>query len=111
MKKEIFPYFRKRFAKILNKEPWINNGSARIVYEDVLQVISADFVSNSNVKKAYDILKPTLETYRFKRVDFLWFKDAIAHESFSILSPPDMADFKQNEQKNYLAMIFSLEPY
>jgi len=87
----LFPYFRKRMAALYNEAVWIEDGvvKARGRNNEILRLIAADFAANRNIKEVHDAILNNLKTFRFKRVEFLWYEHDDEYTYYKIDSPKD----------------------
>lgn len=92
---KIFPYFRKEFASMANSKLWIADGAASVrgSRDEILRLVSSDFVSHQNIQNSYDAIIGKLEELRFKRVEFLWYKYDDDYTYYKINSPSDVDSF------------------
>lgn len=87
-----FPKLRRRFAEILNKTLWIDDGKAYVQGStaSTLNVVSHTFALNENVRDGYLAIADTLKTLRFDRVKFKWAdSEYLEYQYYDIDSLPD----------------------
>lgn len=87
-----FPKLRRRFAEVLNKTLWIDDGKAYVQGStaSTLNVVSHTFALNENVRDGYLAIADTLKTLRFDRVKFKWADtEYVEYQYYDIDSLPD----------------------
>lgn len=71
-----FPLMRKIYGKQMHDKLWENDIIVSTVgpRNETLRLVGAAFVTNQNIKKAYEAAYENLLRFRFERVEFAWYE-------------------------------------
>jgi len=71
-----FPVLRQNYRNLLHTQLWVDNIEVEVMgnQNTTIQFTGGTFANNRNKLETFTTLKPMLEQFRFKRVNFKWYK-------------------------------------
>lgn len=83
LRKQEMPKIRRRYADLLSKTIWRDNGSASVSGKNntTINIIHPQFFLNANIEDFNNLMQPIFKRYGFKRATFWAYKGADSYSS------------------------------
>lgn len=100
---EAFPVLRDLFGPAMRKQLWEADGKARTFGKGfrTIDLISAAFAANRNIKTIHEELYPSLMMLRFTRAQYKWLDANVEYSYYPLKPPSDSALVVWNKNGSY----------
>lgn len=91
VQKKHYPMMRDRLGPLMRDKMWEHNIEVKTIGVGYRRIVLSGgyFASNMNIKNTQESLGTMLSDYRFKRVDYKWYKDASEWTYFDLKNKDD----------------------
>jgi len=86
-----FPVMRRAYGKAVYQQLWVNNIETNVTgnRNATIQFTGGYFASNANKQKTQETLSDILTMFRFKKVNYKWYKYDEEFTYYTLDTPPD----------------------